>query len=657
MTRWPFCALALLVCVGCSGESTTKNDTGQAPDATRTDVSSSADVGAADSGGVRDDVGSTDLGSLPDGGLPDIAVPPQDDMGASVCGNGVLEDGEVCDGDCPEQCFSDACATGLLRGSAATCDAVCQSSVIIACNDGDGCCAAGCAVADDDDCVAVCGNGVVEGNELCDGNCPATCTAPNSCTTTMLAGAAGTCDAECVDTTITACTNGDGCCAAGCTLLNDTDCAAICGNGVVEGNETCDGNCPATCTAPNACTTSTRTGTNAACNVRCVDAPITVCTGGDGCCPMGCTDANDADCPPSMTCTPGDFGTLLKTYTVSNSSHSGPVFSAPLNDGGALVAFHSGGTIHVVDVGPDGSRRGTEHTTTGTRLYGLAAHAGGRAVMVSRGSDILALVAWSPAGMVQIDQTILGDVPHDVVNNEWFGTLLRAGRVAWTGSSWATYNTVQRLWPDMVAHYGDTLRYYDATGTRLGGGWGWGCSHSMEVRISHNGSRTGPVCLSDCYPSKGVHFSHNQERLWTDPTANCGGGYSTQLGASVPTSDGFLVLFAANDMRASQDIGMGKINNAGDLVGNVLWYTGDNVADARPNAAAYGTEVLVGWTSAGTDTYLRANASTGVAIGSPATVAGGALSTASDFFAFPNGDTGWAFSATNIGLAVMEACP
>lgn len=431
----------------------------------------------------------------------------------------------------------------------------------------------------------------------------------------------------------------------------------LCGNGARDPGESCDGDCPTGCTASDACVASTLRGSAESCTARCEHAAITACAAGDGCCPATCTSATDDDCAPA--CVPGDFASLLSTYTVADSAHSGPVFAAPLPSGDALVAFHDGGTIHVVEIGPDGTRRGTEHTTNGTRLYGLAAHAGGRAVLVSRGSDILALVAWSPAGAVEIDQTILGDVPHDVTENEWFGPLLRDGRLAWTGSAWATYNTVQRLWNDGIAHYGDTLRYYDATGARVNGGWGWGCSHSMEVRISHNGTRTGPVCLSDCYPSKGVHFSHREEQLWTDPAANCAGGYSTELGASVPVADGFWVMFAANDMRSSQDIGMGKVDNAGNLVGNLVWYTADAVADGSPNAAEYDAgELLVAWTSNGNDTYARANLSTGALIGTPATVAGGELATASDFFRFPNADVGWAFSAGgNVGLAVMAACP
>lgn len=595
-----------------------------------------------------------------DGCCPTACTSLTDDDCMPMCGNGIVETGEECDGNCPSSCTPpNSCTVSALVGDAATCDAVCMDTTITACTDGDGCCPPACTTANDDDCNAVCGNSLVEAGELCDGNCPTTCMAPDACTNSTLTGDAATCDARCVDTAITACTDADGCCPATCTSVDDDDCMPMCGNGVVESGEQCDGNCPSSCAAPNACTVSTLVGDAMTCDAMCMDSAITSCTNGDGCCPAACTDANDDDCPPSTACTPGDWATLLSTHPISSSTHSGPVFAAPLSSGGALVAFHDAGAIHIVEVNADGSRTGVEHTTSGTRLYGLAAHDGGRAVLVSRGTDILALVAFSPAGATQIDQTILGDVPHDVTNNEWFGSLLRQGRLTWTGSSWATYNTVQRLWSDGIAHYGDTLRYYDANGARLGGGWGWGCSHSMEVRISHNGTRTGPVCLSDCYPSKGVHFNHNDEKLYSDPASNCAGGYSTELGASVPASDGFWVLFGANDMRSSQDVAIAKIDNSANNTSGLIWYTADAVADSEPNAAQYGTsELLVAWKSGANDTFLRADFSTGAAIGSSATRAGDVVDTASDFFTFPNGDVGWAYSdGTGVSLAVVEACP
>lgn len=52
--------------------------------------------------------------------------------GAPPCGNGVLDPGEACDGDCPTACDTPAwsCETVELQGSAATCDAACVSTPV-----------------------------------------------------------------------------------------------------------------------------------------------------------------------------------------------------------------------------------------------------------------------------------------------------------------------------------------------------------------------------------------------------------------------------------------------------------------------------------------------------------------------------------------------
>ncbi len=91
-----------------------------------------------------------------DGCCPSGCTPANDsectDTGP-VCGNSVIEAGELCDGDCPTSCDSNnACSIGQLFGSAAQCDASCQFQQIQACQSGDGCCPAGCTFDQDSDC-------------------------------------------------------------------------------------------------------------------------------------------------------------------------------------------------------------------------------------------------------------------------------------------------------------------------------------------------------------------------------------------------------------------------------------------------------------------------------------------------------------------------
>jgi hypothetical protein len=179
-----------------------------------------------------------------------------DDCKAS-CGNGIIESGEACDGNCPATCDDqNACTTDSASGSSASCDRSCQHTAITMCKAGDGCCPPGCTNANDSDCSATCGDGVTNNGERCDGNCPTTCADSNACTADVLSGSAAQCNVQCAHNAITACQNSDGCCASGCFANTDNDCQARCGNAVVEPGEECepassnDPNCSSACKLP-----------------------------------------------------------------------------------------------------------------------------------------------------------------------------------------------------------------------------------------------------------------------------------------------------------------------------------------------------------------------------------------------------------------------
>lgn len=70
-----------------------------------------------------------------------------------VCGNGVVEPGEDCDGDCPASCDDDdPCTIDSGTVSPETCSIDCTHEPITVCASGDGCCAAGCDRTSDSDC-------------------------------------------------------------------------------------------------------------------------------------------------------------------------------------------------------------------------------------------------------------------------------------------------------------------------------------------------------------------------------------------------------------------------------------------------------------------------------------------------------------------------
>lgn len=355
-------------------------------------------------------------------------------------------------------------------------------------------------------------------------------------------------------------------------------------------------------------------------------------------------------------CGGAGFGEAFSVTPVAGTQAASRLFAASTAAGGAILGWNGGGVIHLTHVDGAGNNL-ADFTIAGSELHGVAAHDGGRAALVARAPDILALVILDPNGAVVSDQTVIGDVPHDVTDNEWFGPLIRHGRLIWTGTQWAAYYPVQRLWNDGIAHYGDQLRLYAADGSSQQTVWGWGCSHSMDLRISHNGNGLGPVCSSDCYPSKGVHFYHRGGELWPDNTgSNCAGGFGTTIGASVPFPGGFWIAFTARDQRSSADVAITRID--GNSIGDPVWLTADATDDTSLNAVGFDGDLLVAWEGAAGNQFVVADQATGAVVNGPVSVAAAQLGGSSDFFEFANGDVGWAQPAGDgsVALARLRNC-
>ena len=228
-------------------------------------------------------------------------TPPGDAGAAPRCGDGVVDPGELCDGDCPSSCDDkNPCTVDLMKGNAARCSVLCSHESILETNAGDGCCPVGATAQADSDCSPTCGDGTTNGNELCDGDCPTTCDDGDPCTADRLSGAAAKCNVACSHQTITASKSGDACCPAGANARTDADCSAVCGNGVREGDELCDGtDCPSDCDDGDPCTADKLTGSADSCTATCSSQPVTAMKSGDGCCPAGANARSDADCSPT----------------------------------------------------------------------------------------------------------------------------------------------------------------------------------------------------------------------------------------------------------------------------------------------------------------------------------------------------------------------
>ena len=236
-----------------------------------------AESGRSGEGGAAGAAGETSADEVADAGVEQDAAVDAETTSGPVCGNGVREGDELCDGpDCAVECKkTNACVAVELLGSAAECNVRCVKAEITTCAAGDTCCPSGCDHGSDADCSPSCGDGVVSEKEKCepgstDRPCPTArdCDDQEPCTVDRVTGAE--CSAECSNIPITQPAAGDQCCPPGANSTTDDDCEAVCGNGIREGLELCDGaDCPTSCDDGNPCTEDELVGSAASCNARC----------------------------------------------------------------------------------------------------------------------------------------------------------------------------------------------------------------------------------------------------------------------------------------------------------------------------------------------------------------------------------------------------
>lgn len=606
--RWMFVACGLVVLVGCKSKDSLTGD--------------------------RDGGGSTD----------------------PVCGNGVIEDGESCDGDCGSCDDNNACTQDIVNGSAETCDVTCSRDVLSACADGDGCCPAGCDNGTDDDCSATCGDSNLDPNETCDppSSCPTTCDDGDACTSDLLTGSSANCNAQCATFDTTACANGDGCCPTGCDASTDSDCSASCGN-------------------------------------TCADA--------DGCCPTACTYANDDDCPPPMSA-PLDQRIQTVDVTAPAGVKAGdsnwriwgagslgvsPVFTVPYADCGTLVGYTTTtGGVHTARVARlDANDQLVTTYDLGTFvLRGLSAEPDGNwgALLWQRDSATpnnskMFVRRYDTAGAQQFsteldntnaaaDDFNIGEsrLEYDVPNTRYGAYFHVHGKPGYFADG----------------HEGDALFWVDKTTGAASLGWQWGCSHSMSnlLRYSPAASFTVPICASDCYPGTtgtnfasdsigGIYLERSASKKVRNFDAGCNGSVATELGGAAPGAAGWKLVFNGHQNPAvngqgsydkstmNQDIGFQAISDTRTMSGSIVWLTTSsgvneaNSAIARWQPMGDTTEqYVVGWTSSptGETYYLARVGATGAFLEGPIAITSAKWGRRDDpFRTHLNGDIVWAW--------------
>lgn len=322
-----------------------------------------------------------------------------------------------------------------------------------------------------------------------------------------------------------------------------------------------------------------------------------------------------------------------------------PVMLAVVPGGVAVAWADTAGSVHVTAVDDAGQRMGEDVIVPGDEVRGFVAGPDGYySLLVVRG-DEMHLVLYSQRSPEEtVDTRIVGGVSKTRSGSKWVDDWGHEGRLVWDGEKYAAYFGHTQNWGAQGKHQGDLLWFFDAAGQKIeveGEGWDWGCSHSLDLRLAHNGTRLGPACLSDAYPSKGFHFNHRTSLIRSEPSGNARGYSAANLGGWVPRADGFLMSLTSPEGRRSSDVGMIHVANDG-RPGPAMWLTDTpGVDESAPHLAAYGPRLLAGWTGDGQG-YLAEVAGDGtVVVGPDATTA--EVGPRDDFVTLPGGDVAWAY--------------
>ncbi len=347
---------------------------------------------------------------------------------------------------------------------------------------------------------------------------------------------------------------------------------------------------------------------------------------------------------------PGCFSladaTRVTYLTVSAKCTTNRVVTAQRGDGSVVAWAGNDGLVHVLPLDANDAAAGPELTVEGNQVFGAAATADDVALLVGRPPDYMTFTRIDNAGQTLASADLVGGGDHNTVGVEWFGEFAQTGRlVAQSDGSYAAYHALHRRWPDNIGHQGDTLRLLGKDGSAQNGGWGWGCSHSMDQRLAVGPTGLVPVCIADCYPGKGIYYNHDAAQITEDSGANCAGGHSTELGGLVAVADGFFLVF-------QDDQGGGHLGHH-DAQGNPL-STRTLAEPGTSRLARYEDGLLLGIPGEATTGLAKLDANGEPTGGTSATVVN---LPELDFESRTDGDVAWATAAgAEITVVRVKSC-
>lgn len=314
--------------------------------------------------------------------------------------------------------------------------------------------------------------------------------------------------------------------------------------------------------------------------------------------------------------------------------------------------------VYLTRVAANGTRVGNDIFVNAESARSLKVLEDGYVLLVRRlatgvGSS-LDLLKVNLNGATMFNRHIVGGEDTSVVGSTWFAS---DAELIKTSTRFVAYFNIYHHFSDGT-HQGDQLNYYDLNGNTASGGWGWGCSHSLDLELANVGDAVGPVCLSDCYPQKAILFNHYTV-ISSEPSGNCQGGSSAKLGSLLAVADGYWVTYVTPTSGTNGDVVVQRIMTNGSTGPRVFVTNTPTVAEMRPHLTKFGDGLLVGWVVSGTTHYLQRLDTAGAPVGAPE-MTSGAYSYANAYFTYPDGDVGWVWTDynnnTQINLGRFDAC-
>ncbi|MFF5183096.1 hypothetical protein ACFY30_04800 [Streptomyces sp. NPDC000345] len=213
-------------------------------------------------------------------------------------------------------------------------------------------------------------------------------------------------------------------------------------------------------------------------------------------------------------------------------------------DGTLRVAWPAADGVHVTPLTAAGKRSGADTVVKGAKeVGGLVAHDDGFALLTrvpdtNKWKETAAAIVRYTNGKQTFRTKLTGTASHDTAP-------LLDGQLTWNGSKYGAYFVVHGAGGFADGHYGDKLTYLSAKGTKLSGGWSWGCSHNEGIALhaETSGAFTS-LCFDDwrsgLFVTTGIGAPDTapvvqREQCWA---GYCGGTFPGRTGDLVKSSTG-----------------------------------------------------------------------------------------------------------------------